>query len=130
MLTHERRTEQLGSERFSYALATGAVIHAGGMVMLDAGLAKPASAIATAVCVGVARETARQASGDQRVEVDAGTFRFANATGADEVVPADIGADCYVIDDETVGRTDGSSSRPRAGRIRQIEGGDVWVTIG
>jgi hypothetical protein len=44
-----------------------------------------------------------------------GTFPFASGTAGDQLSAANIGADVYLIDDQTVGLTNGGSTRQRAG---------------
>lgn len=44
-----------------------------------------------------------------------GTFLLASGTGADTLSEATAGATVYVVDEQTVGATDGSGTRPVAG---------------
>lgn len=50
------------------------------------------------------------------------------ATGL--VAQADVGADCYVVDDQTVARTSATNTRSRAGIVVAVEPDGVWVQIG
>lgn len=52
--------------------------------------------------------------GDAKVNVRRGTFQFDNSDAAG------IGADCYLVDDETVTTTDGGGARSKAGVVRDI----------
>lgn len=54
------------------------------------------------------------------VEVLTGSFILASGTGADALTEADVGATVYLIDEVTVGKTDGSSSRPTVGKLQPI----------
>ena len=47
--------------------------------------------------------------------------------GSDAVVQADLGKTCYIYDDETVAKTNGSSARSAAGKIVGIDSDGVWV---
>ncbi len=125
----ERNTQEREGSVFKYALAAAAVISKGQMVVLDAGLAKPGSAIAAAKSVGIAQATVDQAAGDLGVNAKRGTFLMKNSAGADEITAADVLSDCYVVDGETVAKTSDTNARPVAGRIEQIEGSGVWVTF-
>jgi len=64
------------------------------------------------------------------VPVRTGVFRFANSAGADEIALADVGADAWIVDDQTVAKTDGTASRSKAGRIMDVDAHGVWVSIG
>ena len=37
---------------------------------------------------------------------------------------------CYIVDDQTVAKTDGSSARSKAGTIVNVDDQGVWVRIG
>ncbi len=54
------------------------------------------------------------------VEILTGSFILACGTGADALTEADVGADVYVMDEITVGKTSGSTTRPVAGRLMPI----------
>ena len=125
----ERNTQEREGAVFNYPLAADTVISMGRMVMLNAGEAVPASAIAAGVSVGIAQQTVEAVAGDTSVNAKKGTFLLANSAAADEIVMTDVGSDCYVADDQTVAKTDGGATRPVAGRVEQIEGSGVWVTI-
>lgn len=56
-------------------------------------------------------------SGDVVVDCDTGSFFLKNGTAGDAITEADVGKTCYVIDSITVGKTDGTGSRPAAGTI-------------
>lgn len=56
-----------------------------------------------------------------------GTYRFANSTAGDLIVTADIGAACYIVDDQTVAKTNGTATRSPAGIIDGVDALGVWV---
>ena len=66
--------------------------------------------------------------------IDTGTFYLSVGLSADALTQADVGADVYLIDGNTVGKTSGSSTRPVAGKLASIGvaqySGLVAVTIG
>jgi len=125
----ERNTQEREGAVFNFPLAADTVISKGRMVMLNAGEAVPASAIAAGVSVGIAQQTVEAVAGDTSVNAKQGTFLMANSTGADEIVTADVGSECFVADDQTVAKTDNAGARPVAGLIKQVEGSVVWVTF-
>ena len=69
------------------------------------------------------------ADGDQVVEVKRGNFRLANSAGADEITAADIGQVCYIVDNQTIAKTDGTATRSPAGIVDDVDDGGVWVNI-
>ncbi len=50
-----------------------------------------------------------------------GRHRFANSAAGDLITKADIGAACYIVDDQTVARTNGTNTRSPAGVV------DAWT---
>lgn len=74
------------------------------------------------------------ADGATLVDVRSGIFPFFIGTSADVLAQADVGNVVYAIDDQTVGKTDGGTQRPRAGELVMLEtiGGVAmaWVAIG
>jgi hypothetical protein len=68
---------------------------------------------------GVATVTARR-----------GCFQFANSAAADLIAKSDIGATCYIADDQTVAKTDNSAARKAAGKVIDVDAGGVWVEVG
>ncbi|HDM78821.1 MAG TPA: hypothetical protein ENG51_20520 [Deltaproteobacteria bacterium] len=113
----------------------GAVkIYAGGIVVLDGGYAKPAAEATGLVAVGRAEEyvdNSNGSDGDVFVKVRRGIFRYKNSSGDDEITRAEIGSDCYLVDDETVAKTDGDTgsgpTRSVAGRVFDVDDEGVWV---
>jgi len=80
--------------------------------------------------VGRVKETVDNSAGADdaaTVDIERGIFRYANSSGADEITAADIGNDCYIVDDQTVAKTDGTSTRSVAGKVHDIDALGVWV---
>lgn len=130
-LTKDRNTAFRKDELYSYPVAAATTIYAGSLVVLSAGNAAPGSTALALVAVGRAEEQVDNsggAAGDLSVRVRRGTFRFANL-GADLVVAADIGSPCFIVDDQTVAKTDGTSTRSQAGIVQQVDAQGVWVRI-
>lgn len=126
--TNERATQERSGESFVYDVADDAVINRGAMVMLVAGMATAGAVAAGAVCVGMAKHSAYHADGDLSVEAQLGCFAFANSS-TDPLDDADVGSDCFIEDDETVSKTDDGGARSRAGKVREIDGNQVWVAF-
>ncbi|WP_420598633.1 hypothetical protein [Neptuniibacter sp.] len=132
-LTKDRNTKRREGKQFSDPVAAAAVIFAGALVCLDAsGNAVPGSVSTTLTARGRAEEhvdNSSGAAGDLNVEVRGGLFLLKNSAAADEITRADIGNDCYIVDDETVAKTDGTSTRSVAGKIQDVDSAGVWVEI-
>lgn len=60
-------------------------------------------------------------AGDKRAEVLSGRFWWANATAGDLITIADVMNDCYILDNQTVAKTDGTGARSRAGKIIEVD---------
>ncbi len=110
-------------------------IFAGAIVTQTAGttFAKPGIVATTEVTIGRARKRADNsagANGDINVEVEEGVFDYASGGGGDTIDAGDIGALCYIIDDQTVGLTNGTNTRSAAGPIVDVDGARIFVGIG
>jgi hypothetical protein len=112
-------------------VAANTVIWAGAMVARNAtGLAVPASANNTLLVMGVTEQTANNLGGSasamQVKYTRKAAFNFFNHP-TDLVTPADIGNNCFVVDDQTVAKTSATNTRPIAGRILDVDASFVWV---
>ncbi|MDH0290589.1 hypothetical protein N7414_15805 [Pseudomonas sp. GD04087] len=132
-LTKDRNTPRRDGKQFNDPVAANAKIFAGSLVCLDAsGNAVPGATSTTLKARGVAQEQVDNtggAAGDQRIETRRGTFQFANSAAADQIARADIGAQCYIVDDQTVAKTSATNTRSVAGVIRDVDSAGVWVEI-
>jgi hypothetical protein len=105
----------------------------GGLAVLNAGYAAPGTTATGLVALGRFEETVDNtagADGALNVTVKAGTFKFANSASADLIAQADVGATCYIVDDQTVAKTNGSSTRSAAGKVVAVDADGVWVKLG
>src|SRR5262245_22360151 len=102
-LTAARNTPRMISAHDSvrtYKMAASTTIFQGSLVMVEAGLAKPAAASTTGICVGRAKKTITSAaSGNFFIDVEEGVFKWA-ALGADPPVLADVGKMVYMATDQ------------------------------
>jgi hypothetical protein len=131
-LTEDRNTTRREGERFSYPMAANVTIYGGALVMLNAsGNATPGAVATGQRACGVAcqRKTNGATAGAERIEVEPGIFRFNNSAAGDLIAAADVGADCWIVDDNTVAKTNGSSTRSVAGRIVAVDSVGVWVRV-
>ena len=129
-LVTARATREREGKDFGYEVAAGVVIFAGAMVALDAyGYARPAGGGTSSRALGVALSTVDNtngAAGSQTVVVRRSCFAFATT----DVTVADVGKDCYAVDDQTVTTT---QTNCKAGVIVgvELEGKSlaVWVDM-
>jgi len=132
-LTADRNTPRRAAEDFEFPMAASTLIYAGALVCINAsGLATKGAVATTLKTVGVAQETADNSAGAasaKRVKVRRGCYRFANSGSTDAITLADVGADCFVVDDQTVAKTNGSATRSVAGKVRDVDAEGVWVEI-
>lgn len=132
-LTEPRTTAKRDSKSFGRGVAATKKIYEGSLVCLSAtGYATPGATATTLVADGLALETVDNTSGADgalTVQVEKGTFRFANSTAGDAITRAEIGDDCYIVDDQTVAKTNGGTTRSVAGKIMDVDALGVWVKI-
>ena len=131
----ERKTPQLEERNIrNFPVAASTLIEQGKLVALNAtGFLIEGAVATTLVAVGTALETVDNtvgADGDLGCEVSAKASRWASGTAGDTINRDDIGATVFIIDDETVGLTNGGATRSVAGDVYQVDGNGadgVWV---
>lgn len=132
-LAADRNTpEREGSIRV-FNVAASTKIFYGALVVLNAGNAEPGSTATGLKAVGRSEEPVDNSSGsagDKQVRVRSGTFRYNNSASGDAITAADITSTCYIVDDQTVAKTDGTGTRSAAGKIFEVDDQGVWVTVG
>jgi len=109
-------------------------IFAGSLVVADAGYAAPGRTATALFALGVARkdvDNSAGAAGDQLADIERGAFPFNNSASTDAITQASLYQDVYIVDDNTVAKTDGSGTRSKAGRaIGFLDNGQVVVEVG
>lgn len=132
-LSEDRSTAMRDGNMISLPVAAGVTIYAGALVARDAsGDATPGAETTGILGVGRAdagADNAGGAAGDITVEVRKGVFKFDNSAAGDAISLADVGSDCYIVDDETVAATDGTGTRSVAGTVFDVDADGVWVRI-
>jgi hypothetical protein len=133
-LSAARNTPRLEAGNRQYGLAASTSIWQGSLVCLNSSGYAVKGATATSLsAAGRAEETVDNgagAAGDRKIDVKPGTYRWANSASADQITIADRGKTAYVVDDQTVAKTDGSSTRSAAGTIIDVDALGVWVKSG
>lgn len=132
-LTTSRATKEREIREIGYPVDAGVKLFAGGIVAFNAaGNARPAANGTTSRCMGVATGTVDNTAGvagAQTVIVRRSCFAFATT----DVTIADVGKDCWAVDDQTVTKTLPATNPAKAGVIVSIETAGaalvVWVDM-
>ena len=130
-LSQDRNTLRRDGQQMEPPVAAGARIFGGAIVAINAaGYAVPGTTSAALQAAGAAEQRADNtggAAGAIRVRVRKGPHRFANSAAADAITLADVGSDCYIVDDQTVAKTHATNTRSVAGKVFDVDADGVWV---
>ena len=130
-LTADRATPDRRTELLELPAAAAKKFYAGAMAALDAaGRATPGATATTLKGLGrveMFADNSAGAAGDITVKIRRGCFRWMNSGSGDLITTADIGSDCYIVDDQTVAKTNGSATRSVAGKVHDVDALGVWV---
>lgn len=136
-LTARRDTEVLAGAplppKQGFKQKGGTTVWAGSLVALNAGFAAPGATATGRIATGRACATTVNAGADGSngyIQVEPGVFRWGNSSAGDAIADADIGKVCYIVDDQTVAKTDGTGTRSAAGIIYRVDSLGVWVITG
>lgn len=132
--TADRDTPRVDHAFREFPVAAGARLFAGTIACINtSGLAVRGDVSTTLTAVGRVEEQADNTGGVAgaiRVKVGSGVFRFGNSSAGDAITVADVEKQCFIVDDNTVAKTNGSNTRSAAGIVRQVDAAGVWVEIG
>ncbi len=127
----DRDTKEVEGKRRGFPVAANAVIYAGTIAVLNAGYLAKGTTAASLIAVGVMDKKIDNTGGSNGAitgEPKLGVFGpFANSASGDQIALADVGADCYIVDDSTVAKTSNSSARSVAGKVFNVDADGVWV---
>ncbi|MBR0681918.1 hypothetical protein GXW74_15595 [Roseomonas eburnea] len=127
-LAADRNTPERGAKDFAFAPAAGQQIFRGALVALDASGELVKGAVATTLkALGRADNSTEDAGYDGVIRGRRGCFRWKNSAAGDAITNADYGATVYIVDDETVAKTNGTNTRSAAGICRGVDAQGVWV---
>jgi len=130
-LSADRNTPAKDGQDIPVPMAANAVIHGGGIVVANAtGYAAPGSTATGLTYLGrseEAKDNTGGADGAKTIRVRRKkAFKWKNS-GTDPVTQAELGKVCYIEDDETVAKTNGTSTRSACGVVVGVEADGVWV---
>jgi hypothetical protein len=127
-LTMSRNTVRRDGRVLDFARAASVTCFAGAIGCLNAsGLATPGATATTLRAVGRVLRQYTDDAGNVRVEMERGTFKFANSSAGDAITNAAYGSNVFIVNDQTVALTNGSSTRSIAGICRGVDADGVWV---
>lgn len=137
-LAQERMTDFAGvyPARGTYPIAANVKIFKGSLVVLNSsGQAIPGTNIAGGASIAVGKASATYdntggAAAAVDVEVEFGVFAWDSAGAGDQLAADDVGKIVYVVDDQTVGLTDATASRIRAGVMTEFRDSQAYVWMG
>lgn len=119
---------------FNSPVKASQTIYIGALVCEDAdGDLQPGATSTALRAVGVSWEyvdNSLGSDGDETCEYKKGIFPFFNSSGADEIDESHKEEVCFIVDDQTVAATDGSSTRSVAGKVKGMDGDLVMVEVG
>lgn len=130
-LSADRNTPMRDGELISVPVAATAKCYAGGMAVANAsGYAAPGSTATGLTYLGRFEETVDNTGGSNGAKSvlvrRKQAFKWKNSL-TDAVTQAELGQTCYIVDDETVAKTDGAGTRSPAGKVLGVEADGVWV---
>lgn len=128
----DRDTQQRQGVRRALPVLAATLLYAGVMAVVGAaGFLTNASTAVGLRCVGVTRgriDNSTGANGAVQGEVERGVFGpFANSAAADQIALSELGQDCYIVDNQTVAKTNGGATRSVAGKVFDVNPDGVWV---
>jgi hypothetical protein len=114
-------------------VAAGQKIFRNALVVFQAGFARKAITSTTVKAIGLCEnevDNTNGANGALRVRVRTGeVYGMKNSAAADEITLADIGTVCFIVDDNTVAKTNGGGTRSKCGVVNALRDGYVMVHI-
>ncbi len=116
-----------GHQMYSQPLEGSATVLGGTAAVLRAGYLVNSDDLAvqaTDIVMGlIHKQTTNPSTTDGAVscDIETGTFYMKCAGSSDQLTQADVGAKVYLVDNQTIGKTDGSASRPQAGTLVNVD---------
>ncbi|HDR9101724.1 TPA: hypothetical protein QDB24_002216 [Burkholderia vietnamiensis] len=134
VLTADRNTLSRSGLLFSYPAKSGVLFFVGAIAAIDTatGFATKGATATTLKGAGIVQEqvdNTEGADGAVNITMRRGQWLVGNSAGADQITLKDVGSPAYIVDDQTVAKTDGGGTRSIAGTVVDIDPGGVWVAF-
>lgn len=132
--TLDRNTNSRNGKTRAFPVAAATLIPSGVIACLNASnLLVNGATSTTQVCVGVPPRRIDNSAGAASAvngECERGVFGpFGNSASTDQITLADVGNDCYIVDNQTVAKTNGSSTRSVAGKVHDVTSAGVYINF-
>ncbi|MCA8016164.1 hypothetical protein [Burkholderia vietnamiensis] len=133
-LTADRNTLSRSGLLFSYPAKSGVLFFVGAIAAIDTatGFATKGATSTTLKGAGIVQEQVDNTEGPDgavNITMRRGQWLVGNSAGADQLTLKDVGSPAYIVDDQTVAKTDGGGTRSIAGTVVDIDPGGVWVAF-
>lgn len=133
-LTAGKPIKTRSGEQRSVGLKAGVKVFAGAIAVLTStGVAQAGAAGTGLKCIGYFESDADNTAGADNAmvaQVRKGVVLLINSTSTDAITAADINSMAYIVDDQTVAKTNGGNARSAAGRVVDVTTDGVWVDLG
>lgn len=131
--TTDRNTRRRSGQRRAVPVAAATKIPAGVMAAINAsGLLVNGATATTLKCIGVPQATIDNSAGaDSAItgEADTGVHGPFVILAGDPVTRANVGADVYMVDNQTIAATSGTGTRSVAGKLFDVDADGAWVNF-
>lgn len=132
--TTERNSKSRAADDFSFPIAANVKVLKGTLAHLNSsGYLEPgatATSKSPAILVAETVDNTGGSAGALQVPCRRGTWKFFNSSAGDAITNADYGTTCYLVDNQTVAKTNGTNTRSVAGTVRGVDAdGGVWVQL-
>lgn len=118
---------------FVLPLGAGVKLWGGTLACSSAGFLVAPTASTTIKCWGRLEDNADNTgglAGAISAPARPGVYLWANSSAGDLIAQADVGNTCFVVDNQTVAKTNGTNTRSAAGIITAVGPEGVWVASG
>ena len=133
-LTAGKPIKTRAGDQIGVGLLANAKVYAGGIAVLTStGVARAAITGTGLKCIGYFEGNYDNTGGadkDVIANIKKDVLLCVNSTSTDALTAADINSVCYLVDDQTVAKTNGTSTRSAAGRVVDVTTEGVWVALG
>ena len=134
-LTGSKPIKTRTGDQLGVGLLANAKVHAGAIAVLTStGVARAAIAATGLKCIGYFDDAYDNTGGADNAVVASvrrkDVLLCVNSTSTDAITAADINNVCYLVDDQTVAKTNGTNTRSAAGRVVDVSAEGVWVALG
>lgn len=127
-----RATKRRDGRQFVHGVANNSNIPTGVIISMNtSGYVVNGRTSTVDTCLGVSTSDGNNTGlgdGVTKITWERGTWGpFANSASGDLITLADVGKNCYLVDNQTVAKTSGTNTRVVAGVVRDVDADGVWV---